>query len=304
MKKVEDNQEEMKQAEETKAMENQAEETKTEAVEASETPAEEKKTEEILPAVAEKAEETELTELSADAEIAAEPEANTLSALFTPSDIAVPSKEETETEEAEEVDEKEVKRKKSVKKKTVASEVMDWLRTICIGVIAGVLLVVFVVQRDNVYGDSMNPTLESGDVLFTQKISTYFKKYERGDIVVLNGQGMEGYSKSEYLIKRVVGLPGETVKIADGNVYIKPMGHSDYYILQENYLEDGVKTTMMDYGTAHGYNEVKLAENEYFCLGDNRPVSNDSRNLGPFTADRIVAVAVFRVFPFNKIRTF
>ena len=198
----------------------------------------------------------------------------------------------------------ELKRQKSVKKKTLLSEALDWLRVICIGVIAGVLMVVFVVQRDNVYGDSMSPTLESGDVLFTQKISTYVKKYSRGDIVVLNGQNMEGYTKSEYLIKRIIGLPGETVKIADGNVYIKPMGHSDYYILQENYLPEGIKTTMMDYGVAHGYNEIKLGDNEYFCLGDNRPVSNDSRNLGPFTEDRIVAVAVIRVFPFNVIRTF
>lgn len=181
---------------------------------------------------------------------------------------------------------------------------MDWLRTICIGIIAGVLLVVFVIQRDNVYGDSMNPTLESGDVLFTQKISTYFKSYNRGDIVVLDGSNMEGYSKSEYLIKRIIGLPGETVKIADGNVYIKPMGQKDYFVLQENYLAEGVKTTMMDYGTAKGYNEITLGDNEYFCLGDNRPVSNDSRNLGPFTANRIVAVAVFRIYPFNAIRSF
>ena len=254
---------------------------------------------ETLPAVADEVETAELSEFSADAEIAADTEGKELSADAKPSEIAEPL-----DEEPEKADEAEVKRKKSVKKKTVASEVMDWLRTICIGVIAGVLLVVFVIQRDNVYGDSMNPTLESGDVLFTQKISTYFKKYDRGDIVVLNGQGMEGYSKSEYLIKRVIGLPGETVKIEDGNVYIKPMGHGDYYLLQENYLPEGIKTTMMDYGTAHGYNEIKLGDNEYFCMGDNRPVSNDSRNLGPFTADRIVAVAVFRAFPFNKIRTF
>ena len=288
MKKVEDNQEEKKQLEE-----------QTEKVQAEVT-----KTEETLPAVAEEKAELELTELSADEDVASEPVNKALSTEVENKEIAEPSEEAEAAEAEEKVDEAELKKKKSVKKKTVASEVMDWLRTICIGVIAGVLLVVFVIQRDNVYGDSMNPTLESGDVLFTQKISTYFKTFNRGDIVVLNGKGMEGYSKKEYLIKRVIGLPGETVKIADGNVYIKPMGHSDYYILQENYLEEGVKTTMMDYGTAHGYNEIKLGDNEYFCLGDNRPVSNDSRNLGPFTADRIVAVAVFRAFPFNKIRTF
>lgn len=288
MKKVEDNQEEKKQLEE-----------QTEKVQSEVT-----KTEETLPAVAEEKAELELTELSADEDVASEPVNKALSTEVENKEIAEPSEEAEAAEAEEEVDEAELKKKKSVKKKAVASEVMDWIRTICIGVIAGVLLVVFVIQRDNVYGDSMNPTLESGDVLFTQKISTYFKTFSRGDIVVLNGKGMEGYSKKEYLIKRVIGLPGETVKIADGNVYIKPMGHSDYYILQENYLEEGVKTTMMDYGTAHGYNEIKLGDNEYFCLGDNRPVSNDSRNLGPFTADRIVAVAVFRAFPFNKIRTF
>lgn len=247
----------------------------------------------------------ELTELSADAEVAAASDNKDLSVPEEkPLEIKEADKESEKTPEEKPAKETVDPKTKSIKKKAIISEALDWLRVICIGIIAGVLLVVFVIQRDNVYGDSMSPTLESGDVLFTQKISTYIKKYDRGDIVVLNGQNMEGYNKSEYLIKRIVGLPGETVKIADGNVYIKPMGHSDYYILQENYLPEGVKTTMMDYGTAHGYNEIKLGDNEYFCLGDNRPVSNDSRNLGPFTEDRIVAVAVIRIFPFNMIRTF
>ena len=255
--------------------------------------------------------ETENAETKELAEVTAE---TGVSEVSENKELSVPEEQPLEIEESEPEDKKDDAEKpaeisedpkaKSKKKKAIISEALDWLRVICIGVIAGVLLVVFVIQRDNVYGDSMSPTLESGDVLFTQKISTYLKKYDRGDIVVLNGQNMEGYNKSEYLIKRIVGLPGETVKIADGNVYIKPMGHSDYYILQENYLQEGVKTTMMDYGTAHGYNEIKLGDNEYFCLGDNRPVSNDSRNLGPFTEDRIVAVAVIRIFPFNMIRTF
>lgn len=261
-----------------------------------------KKVEEKKLSVVEDNETKELAELSADEEVAATADNSELSAETDSSPEVKNADVDDKTSEKPEQKEDEKTRK--IKKKTAVSEAMDWLRTICIGVLAGVLLVVFVVQRDNVYGDSMNPTLESGDVLFTQKISTYFKKFDRGDIVVLDGSNMEGYSKSEYLIKRIVGLPGETVKIADGCVYIKPMGHSDYYILQENYLPEGVKTTMMDYGTAHGYNEIKLGDDEYFCLGDNRPVSNDSRNLGPFKANRIVAVAVLRVFPFNTIRTF
>ncbi len=192
---------------------------------------------------------------------------------------------------------------RNVKTRSNAEELLDWLRTICIGVIVGVLIVVFVIQRDNVYGESMMPTLNSGDIIFTQKISTYFNSYDRGDIVVLNGKDMPGYTHSEYLIKRIVGLPGETVRIADGSVYIKPKDGDEFYLLEENYLPEGLATTVMEYGLSKGYDEITLADNEYFCLGDNRPVSNDSRTLGPFTEDRIVAVAVIRVYPFNSIRT-
>ena len=61
-------------------------------------------------------------------------------------------------------------------------------------------------------------------------------------------------------------------------------------------------TYVMDTGLKKGYDEVTLADNEYFCMGDNRPVSNDSRNLGPFTVNRIKGVAVIRVFPLNEIK--
>ena len=189
-----------------------------------------------------------------------------------------------------------------LEKGTPAYEIFDWVRTICIGVLAGIFIVVFLVQRDNVYGDSMNPVLSSGDVIFTQKIATYFHSYKRGDIVVLDGKNMEGYNSKEYLIKRVVGLPGETVRIDDGNVYIKPSDSSEFYLLQENYLPTGTQTTMREHGLLKGYDEVVLGENEYYVLGDNRPVSNDSRNLGPFTADRIKGVAVIRVYPLNEIK--
>ena len=150
----------------------------------------------------------------------------------------------------------------------------------------------------------MNPTLTQGDILFTQKISTYFNTFKRGDIVVLDGTGMEGYTKKEYLIKRIVGLPGETIRITDGAVYIKPADSSEFYLLQENYLPAGTRTIVMDDGMKKGYDEITLGENEYYCMGDNRPVSNDSRNLGPFNEKRIIAVAVIRVYPLNEIKVF
>ena len=200
-----------------------------------------------------------------------------------------------------EFEERRKKHKKVVKKKTVAEEILDWLKTICIGIIAGVLLVLFVIQRDDVKGRSMMNTLQSGDVVFTQKISTYFKWYSRGDIVVLDGKNMEGYDHDEYLIKRIIGLPGETVKIADGNVYIKGKDSSDFYMLEENYLDPGTKTTVRGQDAEEAF-EITLGDDEYYCMGDNRPESKDSRALGPFTSNRIKGVAVIRLYPFNAIK--
>ncbi|MBR3533743.1 MAG: signal peptidase I [Clostridiales bacterium] len=186
------------------------------------------------------------------------------------------------------------------RKTEIISASLDWFIAIAIGILAGVMLVIFVVQKDNVYGDSMVPTLKSGYVVMTEKISTYIDSYHRGDIVILNGSGMDGYNHEEYLIKRIVGLPGETLRIADGRVYIREAGAADFYVLDEPYLEQGVETYVMSYGLDKGYDEVTLGDNEYFCMGDNRPVSNDSRNLGPFTADRIKGIAFLVIYPFNS----
>lgn len=217
-----------------------------------------------------------------------------------------PSEEKAEDKELSDLlsdsDKKTFSRGKKLEKGSTAYEVLEWVRTICIGILAGIFIVIFIAQRDNVYGDSMYPTLSSGDVIFTQKVSTYFKTFKRGDIVILDGSDMEGYNSKEYLVKRIVALPGETVRIAEGNVYIKPADAADFFLLQEKYLPEGTRTTMMDDGIKKGYNEITLGADEYYCLGDNRPVSNDSRNLGPFTVNRIKAVGVIRVFPLNEMK--
>ncbi|MCQ2531842.1 MAG: signal peptidase I [Saccharofermentans sp.] len=188
--------------------------------------------------------------------------------------------------------------------KEVTKEILSWIRTIALGVIIGVLVVVFVVQRDNVYGDSMCNTLQSGDIVFTEKISTYFHNFDRGDIVILDGHDMEGYNHEEYLIKRIIGLPGETIKIEDGKVYILEVGATEFYELKEDYLDHDISwqggTTVVAHGLMNGYDCVTLGEDEYYCMGDNRPVSNDSRNLGPFSEDRIKGIAFIRVYPLEK----
>ena len=187
--------------------------------------------------------------------------------------------------------------------KAVAKEVLSWIKTIAIGVIIGVLVVVFIVQRDNVYGDSMFSTLKSGDVVFTEKVSTYFNNFDRGDIVILDGSDMEGYDHEEYLIKRIIGLPGETIKIENGKVFIKKAGASDFIELQEDYLDPGTSTTVMAHGLMKGYDCYVLGDDEYYCMGDNRVVSVDSRydEIGQIAVSDIAGRAVFRLFPFNKI---
>lgn len=186
------------------------------------------------------------------------------------------------------------------RKNAIISSILEWLIAIAVGVLVGVLLVIFVVQKDNVYGDSMMPNLRNGFVVMTEKISTYFDNYDRGDIVILDGENMEGYNHEEYLIKRIVGLPGETVRIANGFVYIREAGASDFYLLDEPYLDEGVTTFVTSAGAERGYDEITLGENEYYCLGDNRPISNDSRNLGPFSSDRIKGIAFVILYPFNE----
>ena len=150
------------------------------------------------------------------------------------------------------------------RKNAIIASILDWLIAIAVGVLVGVLMVVFVVQRDNVYGDSMVPNLRNGYIVMTEKISTYFHSYDRGDIVILDGANMEGYNHEEYLIKRIVGLPGETIRIADGHVYIREVGATDFYMLDEPYLVEGTLTSVMSTGMERGYDEITLGPNEYY----------------------------------------
>ena len=144
----------------------------------------------------------------------------------------------------------------------------------------------FVGQRTEVEGMSMSPTLKDKENLILDKISYRFRDPERYEIVVFPPK----YKENTYYIKRVIGLPGETVQIVDGKIYINGE------VLDENYGYE----TMRD--AKRAAEPVTLGEDEYFVLGDNRPVSKDSRSkdVGMVDERYILGKAEWIVFPFDR----
>ena len=167
-------------------------------------------------------------------------------------------------------------------KKEIISTVLYLLAVIALTF----LFVQFVGQRTHVNGDSMNATLEDGDNLIVDKISYRFTKPDRFDIVVFPYQ----YKEDTYYIKRIIGMPGETVQVQDGMIYI------DGEVLEETYG----KEVMQYAGVAS--EPITLGEDEYFVLGDNRNNSSDSRDpsVGNIKEDQIIGKAFIRIWPLNK----
>lgn len=159
--------------------------------------------------------------------------------------------------------------------------------------IALILLCVFwvpehVMQRTVVKGESMENTLHNGESLLVNRLFTYTPS--RYDIVVFYPQGRD---VEEYYVKRVYGLPGETVQIKGTEIYVN----------NEKVADDYAKNAIDDPGIAE--EPLLLAEDEYFVLGDNRQVSMDSRDsdVGPVKKDNIAGHVVLRIWPLDKFGT-
>ncbi len=164
----------------------------------------------------------------------------------------------------------------------------DDFKTVVITLIAALLLVTFVAQPVIVDGESMNDTLYSGERLLIEKVSRYYGGLERFDIVVFNP---ENESDALY-IKRIIGLPGETVRIdSEGTIYING----------EALEEDYGREVILDPGRA--WEEITLGEDEYFVMGDNRNDSLDSRfdDVGNVNRSQITGRVVIQMFPFHKV---
>ena len=148
----------------------------------------------------------------------------------------------------------------------------------------------FVAAPYVVSGSSMEPNFDNWDYLITDRISYRFTEPSRGDVVVFHLP--QEYSRT--LIKRVIGLPGETVAIEDTRVRITNTEHPDGFYIDEPYLDSN------NLGGPTGV-RITLGEGEYFVLGDNRHVSSDSRSWGTLPEENIVGRVFLRLFPFSHI---
>lgn len=144
----------------------------------------------------------------------------------------------------------------------------------------------YVVQRTVVDGESMMNTLMDGESLIVNKLSYKLGSPDRFDIVVFYPYGRE--DKEDYYVKRIIGLPGEKVQIIGSDIYINDE------ILEEHYGKDPIS----DPGIFK--EPVTLGEDEFFVLGDNREISEDSRFFGPVERKNLSGHAVLRVYPFDK----
>ncbi len=164
----------------------------------------------------------------------------------------------------------------------IFKDVVEVLVGGAVAVFLAFVLVFSIGMRTSVIGDSMEPALHNGQEILMNRILYRISKPGRGDVIVFLPNGSQN---SHLYVKRVVGLPGETVQIRDGNVYI------DGVILDEGELFDKI----IDPGIAQ--NEILLESDEYFVLGDNRNSSEDSRsgNIGAVGKDSIIGKAWFHM---------
>ncbi|MCI8482885.1 MAG: signal peptidase I [Lachnospiraceae bacterium] len=184
--------------------------------------------------------------------------------------------------------EKNEEKESAAGKSEVIKETINFIIYIAIVFFVTYLVIHYVGQRTQVSGTSMEYTLSDGDNLIVDKISYRFRKPERFDIIVFPYQ----HEKNTYYIKRIIGLPGETLQIdTDGNIYV------DGEVLEESYGRE----VILSPGQAE--EPIVLGEDEYFVLGDNRNASSDSRdpNVGLIKGKNIVGRAWLRIFPFDRI---
>ena len=166
----------------------------------------------------------------------------------------------------------------------------DFVKTIVIVVILAFVIRVFIIQPFIVEGQSMEPTFHNNDYLITEKVTYKFKTPQRGEVVIFHPPD----NTSVNYIKRIIGLPGDTVEIKNGSIFVNSKE------LTEQYLNSDDQTALSQGNQA----KITLGEQEYYVFGDNRNHSRDSRELGPIPLSNIVSRVWVRLLPIGSVKAF
>lgn len=171
------------------------------------------------------------------------------------------------------------KKKKKISRELLR-EIFSWIFGIALSVFLAAVVVVFLGKSTRVVGMSMEPTLENGQQIFIDRFLYILSSPKAGDVVAFLPNGNEN---SHYYIKRVVAVPGDKVRIADGTLYVN--GQESKWVTER----------ILDAGIAE--NEIILGNKEYFCIGDNPNNSEDSRsaNIGPVEESDMIGKAWFHL---------
>jgi signal peptidase I len=172
------------------------------------------------------------------------------------------------------------------------ASLLEVLEIAVIAVGAVFIVRTFLIQPFLVSGTSMYPTFSNGDYVLTDELTYRIRPPERGEVVVFHDVS----DASTYLIKRIIGLPGERVVIKNDAVTIYNKQYPNGLLLDETYLPKGMITS--------GDEDITLSSSSYMMLGDNRVVSYDSRSWGPLPASDIVGLVRFRLWPLSAIHIF
>lgn len=176
-------------------------------------------------------------------------------------------------------------------KKSIKKELFEFVKLLVFWFLIFMVLTKFVVNPVQVFGNSMYPTLKDQERGFSSIISTHFEIH-RKDIVVVKAKD----SSHEHWVKRVIGMPNETIECKNDVIYIngEPLNQD---FLDEEYVNE--QKSIYGYFT-EDFGPVTLKEDEYFLMGDNRPHSTDSRRVGVFQKSEMTSVGIFIYFPFQE----
>jgi signal peptidase I len=194
------------------------------------------------------------------------------------------------------------KGKKEKKKKTVGQEILSWIGTLLLAVVIAMTIRIFLAEPIRVDGRSMEETLHNGEIVLVTKPAVLLGNLNRGDVVIVRYPGRNkintlriwgpldiNFVKHEMFVKRLVALPGDSVAILDGILYVNDKAVDEPYIV---------------YQPRADFQRIVLGDNQYMVIGDNRANSHDSRSgdVGPISKDMIVGKASLVLLPLNHIR--